>query len=189
MRRDTFGFAYGKCAYINRIVCAFLNKSVCAGANGTVAFGYTKHRLICVDVIRNLLICTVNWANRRVRISGACCLHLCKAGLLVVHLHAYWAYWMCMCKQRHAACSCVKRTCCMYKCEFIYMQTRGCCVFMCKPVLMVLHVLDYTEMHICTRHVTILELLHKKLCRTVLIAMFVLTGENPCFNKEIHVLL
>ena len=42
----------------------------------------------------------------------------------------------------------------MYKCGFIYMQTRGCCVFMCKWALMVLHVLDHTEIHICTRPVT-----------------------------------
>ena len=70
-----------------------------------------------------------------------------------MHIHAYWAYW-CMCKQGHAACACVKRTCCMYKYEFIYMQTRGCCVLLCKRVHMVLHVLDHTEMHICTRPVT-----------------------------------
>ena len=77
--------------------------------------------------------------------NEACCLCICKGGkggLIVVHIHAYWACLngaccLYMCKQGHAACACVNRACCRYMCEFIYMQTRGCCVFMCKWILMV----------------------------------------------------
>ena len=98
MKRATCAFAYVQCTCINKTVCAFVNKSVCECVNGSVACRYSKYHLMCVDVIRGLLIGNVNRANMCVRINGACCLYICKGGLLVVHIHAYWAYWLYMFK-------------------------------------------------------------------------------------------
>ena len=53
IRRAAFEFTYVQCACITG---CNVNKYVCACVNGTATCGYSKHRLVCADVIRDLLI-------------------------------------------------------------------------------------------------------------------------------------